>query len=787
MKPSKQPPPPRESKVKQVLLGLYGIVGLSVSTFGGFKVPFAESHAKEYWRHAVAGIVFVVMLIAGIVSLALYMFDANYFKSQMVDYVKVHNQRDLTLDGDIRVTFFPRLGLDSGKMSLSQRNSNKGFASIENARLYIAWWPLLRKQLQIESVALDGMHANIIRYKNGSTNLDDLLETDGNLGSVKFEIDKIKINNSSANLQDEAAGLFLSLHNVNIETGKLTDSTPGNVTASFRLESARPRIDTRVKLNSHVFFELATNHYEFANFEGEAEGEASGLSNLALTFQGSINSYPSLDRLVVDKFSASAKGKLENRRVEAKLDIPKLEWSKKQLVGNTLAFNASLLQDDENLTVSIELPAFTMKDKKMLADSISANVDLFRKGSTLQGKLSSPLSVELSPFLIQLPSIASSFSGTHPLLASKVSANISGNMQANLSDQDVKFGLKAKIDDSNLAGNLRVQNFSQPAYVFDLGINSLDLDHYLASDWTKRWQDENLPFDFSTLKSVNLRGKLRSNEFKFAKLKLANLVADIKADQASLLIEPLNARLYSGATTGSLGIAAGEIPTFTFRQKLAGVQLDSLLADLFPGEARLAGKGNLTLDLNAAGINVGALRKDLNGNVSLALSRGSLAGINLTEALVAGKSQLGLKDGKRTEPAKFTDATTFSEFKATFEIKDGKADNSDFLMKSPLISSKGEGNITLKTGQLDYSLNASVAGNLKRSNGELAELKGVTIPLRVSGPYGAPSIILDFANASGMKVAKPANTLPVKPAPAPVPAKTAKPAKKSILKHVPPR
>ena len=777
MKPGKKSPPPSESSIKRALLGLYGIVGVSVSTFGGFKVPFAESHAKEYWRHALAGIILVLLLIAGMISLVLYMFDANYFKQQMVDYVKVHNQRDLTLDGDIKVTFFPRLGLDSGKMSLSQRNSNKGFASIENARLYIAWWPLLRKQLQIESVVLDGIHANVIRYKNGSTNLDDLLEIEGNLRDIKFEIDSIKINNSSANLQDEAAGIVLSLHNLHIETGKLTDSTPGKVTASFRLESAKPRIDTKIKLNSHVLFELKTNHYEFANFEGEMEGEAGGLSSLALTFQGSINNYPDLQRLVVDKFSVSAKGKLENRRLEAKLDISKLELVKNQLSGNTLAFNASLLQEDENLTAAIELPAFVMKDKKLLADNISANVDLFRKGSTLQGKLSSPLSIEFSPLQIQLPVITSSFSGTHSLLASKLSASISGNMLANLSEQDVKFGLNAKIDESNFAGSLRLQNFSQPAYTFDLGVNTLDLDRYLATDWSKRLQDDALPFDFSALKDLNLRGKLRSNEFKFAKLKANNLYAEIKADQATLSIEPLNAHLYGGAASGSFSISALEIPKITLKQKLTGVQINALFSDIIPGEPKLVGKGTLSLDLNATGGNIGALRKTLNGNASLALTRGSLAGINITEALIAGKSQLGIQDAEQTEPAKFTELTPFSELKSTFDINEGKARNSDFLLKSPLLTSKGEGDISFETGQLNYRLNTTVTSNLKRSsNGEIAELKGVNIPMRITGPYATPSIILDFGNASGMKVAKPPKEIQAKPAPSST--KTNKPAKK---------
>jgi AsmA protein len=150
-----------------------------------------------------------------------------------------------------------------------------------------------------------------------------------------------------------------------------------------------------------------------------------------------------------------------------------------------------------------------------------------------------------------------------------------------------------------------------------------------------------------------------------------------------------------------------------------------------------------------------ALRKSLNGNASIALGRGTLAGLNLTETLVAGKSQLGMKDGVRSETAKFTEITPFNEFKSTFDINEGNARNSDFLMKSPLFVSKGEGDIALETGQLNYRLNTTVATNLKRSShGELAELRGINIPMRITGPYATPAVIIDFGAASGGNLAK---------------------------------
>jgi AsmA protein len=767
---------PKESPVKHALLGLYGIIGVSISTFGGFKLPFAEANAKDYWRHALAGIIIVVALVTGIISLALYLFDANYFKTQMVDYVKTHNQRDLTLDGDIKVTFFPKLGLNAGKMSLSQRNSGKNFASIDNARFYVAWWPLFVKQLQIEHADLEGVHANIVRYKNGSTNLDDLFTRDGSLNDIKFDIDSIRLKNSSINYMDEPTGKMFSLHDMDIETGRLTDSTPGKISASFRLESAKPRLDAKVKLSSHLLFELKNNHYEFSNFEIDMEGESASINNLALNLQGTINSDPAMGKLIIDKFIANLKGKLDNRKLDAKLDIPKLQLIKEKLTGTAINFNASLLQEDENLTLSLDIPAFEMNDKKLQSENVSANIDIFKAGRTLQGKLNSPLNIDFATSQMQLPTIASSMNFTHPLLSGKIAANLNGNMQADFSEQNLKINFKTKIDDSNFVVNLGVQNFSQPAYSFDVGVNTLDLDRYLATDYSKRLQDDALPFDFSAIKNLNLHGKFRSNSFTFAKLKTSNLSGEIKAEQSTLLIEPINARLYGGTASGSLSIAVNEKPQINFKQKLNGVQLNALLADIFPGEAKLSGKGNLTLDVNASGENMGAMRKTLNGSASLAVGRGTVAGINLTEVLLAGKNQLGEKDAEHTEAAKFTERTAFTELKSTFDITEGKASTSDLLLKSPLFTSKGEGEITLDSGQLNYRLNTTVAANLKRSsNGEIAELKGVNIPMRITGPYTTPSIILNFANASGMKTKRLPKANTVKTAsPAATPHKAAK-------------
>jgi AsmA protein len=253
---------------------LYGVIGMPVSAFGPFKLPFAEALAKEHYRYAIAGVLVVLMIIPAIIVVFILSFNANHFKTQIIQYVKNHTQRELVLQGDIKITFFPKLGLDTGKMLLSQRNSAREFASVNDARLYVAWLPLLRKQLVFDHVEVDGARVNLIRYKNGTTNYDDLQIRDENLAPFTFDIDGIRVTHSAVNWQDEMRWQRVALQDVQIDTGRLAESVPGNLKASFHLRSEVARSDSVIDLKSRFYYDRKAWRYEFADIEGTLGGTA---------------------------------------------------------------------------------------------------------------------------------------------------------------------------------------------------------------------------------------------------------------------------------------------------------------------------------------------------------------------------------------------------------------------------------------------------------------------------------------------------------------------------------
>ncbi|MFZ5524703.1 MAG: AsmA family protein [Pseudomonadota bacterium] len=740
--------------IKYALLGLIGVIGMLVSMFGPVKVPFAEGLAKTYYRYAFGGILVVLLLITIVFGLFLITFDANNFKSEIIQFVKDRTQRELVLQGDIKVTFFPKLGLDSGKLSLSQRNSAKEFASVNNARLYIAWLPLFKRQLVFNRVEIDGIHANVVRLKDGSTNFDDLLISDEHLAPMTFNIDIVRITNSSINWQDELESQRLSLHDLQIETGRLADMAPSNLAATFQLDSEKTHFNSTVQLKSRLFFDRKAGRYEFADIEGKLQGDAGPVSNLALDFKASLDTYPAQGSFTLEDLVVNATGKYSQHDLVARLVAPSLKAIGSTYNGSQLTLDASLTQSKEISTFSLQLPAFESAHRIFNAAELSADFDYKGDTRALHGKLTTPFSInfEATP-VFQLGDFALSLTGKHPILSDELTANIKGNAQLDYAEQTAKIVFNAKIDDSHITGTVSLKEFDRPVYAVDISNNHLDLNRYLAGEWIRHLQDDATTFNTAGLRDLILQGSLRSGEIKIDKLKVSKLAANLKIEKSNITLSPFSAHLYGGALTGNISVTANETPTVTVNQSLRGMQVGALLAGT-PNADRLAGKGSLYLDMGAQGGSIGALRRSLSGNVSLALAQGTLAGINLRSALIEGKSDLGTKNAERSLPANFAEKTQFSELKANFIFKDGKVGGTGFEMKSPLIRTAGEGEIDLDSGNLNYRLNVTISSAINRRTAEeLIDFKGVTVPIRVSGPYATPNIAFDFAASTGGNVA----------------------------------
>src|SRR5256885_17221291 len=92
---------------------------------------------------AVGGVVVLIVLVIAIVAAT---FDPNKYKPEIVAAVKDKTGRTLAIEGNLGLSFFPGIGIAVGKASLSEPNSSRIFARVEQAKIALALWPLLSKR-----------------------------------------------------------------------------------------------------------------------------------------------------------------------------------------------------------------------------------------------------------------------------------------------------------------------------------------------------------------------------------------------------------------------------------------------------------------------------------------------------------------------------------------------------------------------------------------------------------------------------------------------------------------
>ena len=329
--------------------------------------------------------------------------------------------------------------------------------------------------------------------------------------------------------------------------------------------------------------------------------------------------------------------------------------------------------------------------------------------------------------------------GTNPPLEVKI--DLATDYKLDLPGESVtldKLALKVSgKEETNIQGKIALAK----AITFDLNMDKLNVDAYFPPEKpagsgsageksphpAKPAADT--PVDLSALKDLDASGKLQIGALQVRGLKLANVKTEVKA-AGGKLEAPHSANLYEGTLSGTLGLQAeGRV---ALKDTLTGIAIGPLLRDAAQQD-KLEGKGNLSLDVNAAGKSVNALKRALAGTAKVDLRDGAIKGIDIAATLRKARSALGQQ---QAQAAATTEKTDFSELTASFNIKNGVAHNEDLDVKAPLFRIGGKGDIDIGNSSIDYVTKASVVATAKGQGGaETDQLAGLTVPVRLSGPF----------------------------------------------------
>jgi AsmA protein len=716
---------------------------------------FGYASAMKILKYLLAGL--AGLLALGLIALALVSanFDPNQFKTDITRVVKEKTQRTLAIDGAIKLSFFPKLGIELGKLNLSEQNGSKAFAAVDSAHVSVAVLPLLSGQIVVDRIAIDGLKASLARHKDGSSNFDDLLgdgKAKGAQGAapastLKLDIAGIEISNTALEWRDDAKKQHFAIKGLALKTGQIGGSAPSQFKLSMNLSASQPKLDLQIGASGTLSMNPEAKHYQLAGLTATLTGNAAGFTLDKLEIQGAADFKP--DAITLEALALKLTGKHGADALYASLDIPKSQMARESLRAEKISLVLKLTQANGNLNATLSVPGMEGSGRSFKAGDLKLELDGKQGSNTFKGSLASPVSGNVEAQRYELGKLSGNISLSGPDLPKGAAAiSMTGSAALDLARNNAQLNLAAKFEESNIDAKLNLTRFSPAALAFDLNVDQLNLDKYFppkAEQQAKR--DPEKPIDLAPLKALNASGAIRIGTLQLSRIKAANISAQIKLANGRLDVSPHSAQFYQGSLAGAFSADANG-NRFTLKESLNGITIGPLLKDLADKDV-LEGRGNVSLDVGTAGSSLAALKKGLEGAARVDLKDGAIKGINLAETLRKAKSVLSAK-GASEQAASKQEKTDFSELSASFAIRNGIAHNEDLALKSPFLRLTGSGDINIGNDTMDYLAKVTVVASASGQGGkDLGDLRGLTVPVRLSGPYDALKYRIDFGAMVG--------------------------------------
>ena len=145
--------------------------------------------------------------------------------------------------------------------------------------------------------------------------------------------------------------------------------------------------------------------------------------------------------------------------------------------------------------------------------------------------------------------------------------------------------LRLTLDQTNVSGRLGIADFSRSALRFDLDVDGIDVDRYLApvkeeakaaSPGGAAAGATEIPVE--TLRALDIDGKAKIGKLKISKLNMANVRATVKANNGVVNLSPLEQTSIKAPTLGiSRSMRAGQRRGFHLTKTSRGCRPDRCL------------------------------------------------------------------------------------------------------------------------------------------------------------------------------------------------------------------
>ncbi len=552
---------------------------------------------SQLLRRSLIGIASLIALLLVLALCLVLLIDPNDFRDQL-SRSAARQGIALQLEGDLGWQFWPQLGITAAGVSVADlRTPDQPIASLESFNAMVRIGPLLRGQVQIDGLHLEGVRLNLVINPEGQGNWQALTAsptTGAGTTGTAIQTPKPTIPNP--------------------KTSNLPEAQPGDervltlAVETLAISDAELALDDRQRQQKFQLSGLRLRS-SGVNLDG-------GVFPLTLDFNAS-SAQPSINLGVA----------LETR-LSVNLDKKALTLSDSQLQLSQPGSKSTPLQMGFNLQAEAGKSLAYKGDLHLTAQDLRAWLNALAQAPQTR-----------NPKVLQQLALNTRFSGN--------------DRQLQLQD------LELQLDQTHLLGSAAVNDFDTAAVGITLKGDRIDLDDYLpppaqasaapaeGGSITGAATEAGIPLE--PLRTLAADVQLEMAQITASGLHFDNSKLHLLANQGLIRLRQLGTDFYSGRIDASGNLdARGKQAKIDLQSEIKSVQLAGLLKDLQRQE-QLTGTVNANLNGNTQGIGVSQLFQALSAKAEITAEALQLHNINLEQEFCQAAAQLSGKTLPATE------------------------------------------------------------------------------------------------------------------------------------------
>ena len=644
----------------------------------------------------IAGI--VVGSLIGLVVLAaialVVLVDPNDYRDDIAKLVQQKTGRPLEIRGKLGLKLFPWIALEVSDVRLGNPPGygSDPFLSVTSASVGVKLLPLLHKQVEVRRVSVEGLSVTLVSRSPEQNNWKDLSESkepaqpQSSGSAAKTSIAGLDVSKATLIYRDETRKSVARLTSLEIHTGALGGSDPVDADVKFDYDEGGSAKVAHVETKARILMPPDSSRIDVQKLDAKA-----------------------------DWFGKPAEGASTPKPLTIAVSSPSLALDTK---AETLAPTTLDLKVGD-LPVKVDVQG----EKLFSAYVVSGKIQVPKTPPRDLMK-----SFDIEPPVTSDPKALSAFSFASNFRLTQKQLQLSA--------------LDLALDETVVKGTFGIDDLEAMALRFDLDVNGIDLDRYMApskkeavktaggsaSAAAKAAPPTPLPIDM--LRSLNLQGKLHVGRAKVTDMPFTDVRLPIEAKEGRAHLGPTQAKLFGGTYDGNIVLDAKPAQaTLSVDEHAKSIDIGSLMKAGFE-TTRIVGKGNANAKLNATGNTDQAMFKTLAGKIDFDVKDGAVTGVDLWFELRRAVA-LFKRQEQPTRPAG-EPKTAFNALSGSALVNKGVLSNDDLLVDMSYLRAKGKGTLALESQAVDYRLVAEIY-RVPEGDAGMADLKAAEIPVTITG------------------------------------------------------